>query len=140
MNKISCILLLVIVLLTGCNRSSSTLEEVNFNHLNKEVEAFVAQVKERNGIFLYSRAGKDEYLIVNYATVQQGEPAKFLDDIHAEIRGQVFTIIMNEQETSDLQDERLRKVSIYKLNKNHKIDSIQVIKNGKEIPIDRIGS
>jgi hypothetical protein len=79
LNKISCILLLVIVVLTGCNRSSSSLEEVNFNHLNKEVSTFVDQVKDRNGIFLYAQVGKDEYLIENYAAVQQGELAKFLD-------------------------------------------------------------
>ncbi|MGO4106966.1 hypothetical protein [Paenibacillus sp. YAF4_2] len=140
MNKIGCILLLVIVIFTGCNRSSSLLEEVNFNHLNKEVRAFVDQFKDRNGIFLYSRVGEEEYFIVNYATIQQGEPKKFLEDIHAEIRGQVFTIIMNEQETSDLHDERLKKLFIYKLNKNQKTDSIQVIKNGKAIPIDSVGS
>jgi hypothetical protein len=138
--KLVYLLLLLAFVLTGCSHSTSLMREVDLQKLNHDVKTFADQNKSQNGIYLYSVAGENEYFIVNYSTAKQGEKMKFLADIRAEIRDDIFTILMDVAETSDPKDKRIKPLSIYQLKQQEKADIIKVIINGKETPIDVVGS
>ncbi|ACT00466.1 hypothetical protein [Paenibacillus sp. JDR-2] len=140
LKKIVCVFIMLIVVLTGCSQSKALIKETDSHKLNQKVKSFVDRNKSKNGLYLYSVAGKEEYFIVNYSTAEQGVKVKFLAGIRAEIRDDVFTILMDVQETSDTQDKRIKPLSIYKLNKHEEASKIQVKINGQETPIDIVGS
>ncbi|SFE55402.1 hypothetical protein SAMN05216378_3521 [Paenibacillus catalpae] len=148
MKKVVCLCLILIIALTGCNRSLSLMTEVELPNQNEEIRTFVDRVKDKNGIYLYSVVGKDEYFIVNYSVIQQGKQVKLFNGSRAEFREDVFTILMDEIEVKNTEgdhsnshylDNKQLGLHIYKLDKQQ-TTSIKVIKNGREIPIDRIGS
>ncbi|NIK67128.1 hypothetical protein [Paenibacillus sp. BK720] len=140
MKKIVCLFIMLIVLMTGCSQSSSLIKEADSHKLDQRVKSFADRNKSKNGIYLYSVPGEEEYLIVNYSFAGQGEKAKFLAGIRAELQGDILTIDLDVQDTSNLQDKRIKPLSIYKLNKHEKAGSIQVKVNGQETPIDVVGS
>lgn len=76
------LLLLIIVCLCGCTTSSDhVIEEVYIQKLNKKAQTFVQTINDRNGLFfLYSLINEDQYLIVKYSTVVQGDEAKYLSN------------------------------------------------------------
>ncbi|MCM3626900.1 hypothetical protein M3194_05940 [Paenibacillus glycanilyticus] len=140
MYKLACMLLLLAFVLVGCSHSTSLMKEVGQQKLNHDVSMFVERNKSKNGIYLYSATGMNEYLIVNYSTAEQGEKVKLLAGMHAEIQNDVLAILMDVSETSDLKDDRIKPISIYKINKHDRADAIKVFINGQETPIDIVGS
>ncbi|GLX66519.1 hypothetical protein [Paenibacillus glycanilyticus] len=138
MYKFAGFVLLLILVLAGCSESTSLMKEVD--RPNKDVKSFVDRNGSKNGIYLYTAPGKGEYVIVNDSTVQQGEPAKLVTDALAELQDGVLTIHFDVTETSDLQDERIKPVSVYKLNNNMKADTIKVVVNGEETSFETSGN
>lgn len=132
--------ILIVVGLGGCSNDSTLIKEVKVQELNKDVKRFVNNLENKNGLYLYSVVGKTQYLIVNHSSVLQGEEAKFLQSIKAEILDQVLLINIEELSTHDYQDKRLEATRIYRLSGVQEYEKIQIYKNGKEESFDLVGS
>lgn len=140
LTKMVSLLLILMVVLAGCGQSSSMIKEVDRDKLDQRVKSFVDRNQSSNGLYLYSVTGKEEYFIVNYSTARQGEKAKYIAGIRAQLEKGLFTIRMDVEEASDLRDERITPMSIYRIMKDGKANTIKVFINGRETPINAIGS
>lgn len=106
------LLLLIIVCLCGCNKSSdNVIEEVNSQEINKDAQTFIQNIKDSNGVFLFSPANKDQFLIIKYSTVLQGVGAKYLRAISSKITDRKLIINIEELATNNYDDERLRETN-----------------------------
>jgi hypothetical protein len=131
--------ILVVVGLFGCSNASTVIKEVKIQELYKDVKLFVNNLENKNGFYLYSVVGKPQYLVIKHSSVLQGEEAKFLQSIKAEILDQALLINIEEQSTHDYQDKRLEATRIYRLSSVHEYGKIQLYKNGKEESFDLVG-
>lgn len=126
--------------LSGCDQAEPVIHEVSSQGLGKEVSSFVDQVSADTGLFLYSRAGGKQYLIVNYSSVPLGGEAKLLKAVTAEVRDKTLSIYIEEQGTEDYQDTELGKLRIYELGDAEEYEAIQLFDNGKETSFDQAGT
>lgn len=142
MKKVSTLIYLYILfvfVIAGCNNADTEIKEVNLQGLNNNIKTFVDKIKNSNGLYLYSPVGDKQYLIVNYSNVLQGEEAKFLDSIKAQILDQTLIINIEELGTHDYTDKRLENIRIFNLGKVREYEKIQIFKNGKETAFDIVG-
>jgi len=133
------VILVLLFVLIGCNKSSSLLSEVDQKDLNNDVVTFLEKTKEANGIYLYSRVGEKQYLILNNIYVNQGEQATFINSIHSEIQNKTLVIKIEELQTDKFDDKRIGELKIFKINKENEFDTIQIYKNDKETIFDLVG-
>jgi len=132
--------LLLAVGLTGCRDHEALVKEVKLQGLRHDVQEFARQTEDRSGIFLYSRAGEKQYLIVRHASVTQGEEAQYLNGIQAQVQDHTLNLYLEEQGTKDYQDDRLkRNTRIFELGKVTTYDTIRIYRNGAETSIDLAG-
>lgn len=129
----------MLIILVGCNNAGTLIKEVNLQGLNNDIKSFVDNVNNSNGLFLYSSVGEEQYLIVKYSNVLQGEEAKFLNSVKAQVLDQALVINIEELGTHNYNDKRLVNIRIFNLGKAQGYEKIQVFKNGKEIGIDLVG-
>ena len=139
MKRVRIFVFFFILVVGGCSNASTVIKEVKVQELNKDVKLFVNNLENKNGLYLYSAVGKTQYLVVKYSSVLQGEEAKFLQSIKAQILDQVLLINIEELSTHDYQDKRLEATRIYRLNSVHEYGKIQIYKNGKEESFDLVG-
>jgi hypothetical protein len=132
--------ILVAVGLVGCSHAYPVIKEVKVKELNNDVKLFISNLENENGLYLYSVAGKTQYLVVKHSSVGQGEEATFLQSINAQIQDQILTINMEERSTNDYQDKKLEATRIYRLGSANEYGRIQINKNGKEESFDIVGS
>lgn len=130
---------LIFVNIVGCNNASPVIKEVKLQELDNNAKGFVDTIKNNNGVYLYSREGEKQYVIVNYSNVLQGEEALFLDSIKAQVMDQTLEIHFEEQGTTDYQDKRLKNVRVFDLSNSQEYEKIQIYKNGKETIFDSVG-
>jgi len=130
---------LILVIIVGCNNASPTIKEAKLQELNNSAKIFVDTIKNNNGVYLYSREGDKQYLIVNYSYVLQGEEALFLDSINAQVMDRTLKIHIEELGTTDYQDKRLKNVRVFDLSSSQEYEKIQIYKNGKETRFDSVG-
>ena len=139
MKRVRIFVFFFILVVGGCSNASTVIKEVKVQELNKDVKLFVNNLENKNGLYLYSAVGKTQYLVVKYSSVLQGEEAKFLQSIKAQILDQVLLINIEELSTHDYQDKRLEATRIYRLGSVHDYGTIQIYKNGKEESFDLVG-
>ncbi|MMZ61305.1 hypothetical protein D3C76_1030920 [compost metagenome] len=123
----------------GCNKSSSLLSEVDQKDLNNDVVTFLEKTKEANGIYLYSRVGESQYLILNNIYVNQGEQVTFINSIQSEIQNKTLVIKIEELKTGRFDDKRIGKLKVFKINNENEFDTIQIFRNDKATSIDLVG-
>ena len=139
MMKKSMLVITLLLLLIGCNNSSSVISELNMKDLNKDVATFLGETKETNGIYLFSRVNEKQYLILNNMHINQNENATYIKSIEPEIQGRTLVLKIVELSTENLNDERVGKLKVYKLNREIEYDTIRIFKNEKETKIDLVG-
>lgn len=141
MKKVSTLLYLLILfvfVLAGCNNADTIIKEVNPQGLNNDIKTFVDNIKNNNGLYLYSPVGEKQYLIVKYSNVLQGEEAKILNSVKAQIHDQTLLINIEELGTHDYTDKRLENIRIFNLGKVQEYEKIQIYKSGKETTFDLV--
>lgn len=131
--------ILVVVGLVGCSKASTVIKEAKMQELNKDVQLFVNNLENKNGLYLYSPVGETQYQVAKYPNVPDGEEAKFLQSITAQILDHVLVVSIEEQGTHDYQDKRLDTIRIYKLSCVNEYGEIRIYKNGKEVSLDLVG-
>lgn len=135
---LSFILIFLLVGLTGCNNGAAVIKEVNSQELSKAAQTFVDTIQDKSGLYLYSPVGEKQYLIVNNSKVSQGEEAKFLNSVTAEVLDQTLNINIEEQGTLDYGDKRLEGVRIFNLGSGQDYEKIRVYKNETETVFDSV--
>ena len=134
------LILLIAAFLTGCSTNSNDiLVEMEFKSLNKDTQSFIEGMSGSNGIFLYNTVNKDQFIIVSYAYVVQGEDAKYLDAISADITNRSLIINLEEMNTNQYDDDRLKTIRIFKITNTKEYDQIQIFKNGEETAFTAVG-
>ncbi|SDE67064.1 hypothetical protein SAMN04488542_101334 [Fontibacillus panacisegetis] len=133
------VILVLLLVLIGCNKSSSLLSEVDQKDLNNDVVTFLEETKEANGIYLYSRVGERQYLILNNIYVNQGEQATFINSIQSQIQNKTLVIKIEELKTDKFDDKRIGKLKVFKINSEDEFDTIQIFKNDKATNFDLVG-
>ncbi|WMT39731.1 hypothetical protein RE628_20390 [Paenibacillus sp. D2_2] len=136
------VILVLLLILIGCNNnSSSLLTEVDQKDLNNDVVSFLEKTKKANGIYLYSREGERQYLILNNSNVNQGEQPSFINSIQSEIQNKTLVIKIEElkPDTDRFDVKRLGKLKAFIINTENKFDTIRIFKNNKETKFDLVG-
>lgn len=137
---VGCWIIFMTFILAGCgNSADGEPKEVNLQELSSGAKSFVDQIKEKNGLYLYSPAVGQEYLIVNYLTVNQGEEAKFMESVKTEVKDQSLNIDVKELGTKDYTDKRLGKMRFFELDGSQDYNVIQIYKNGADSIFDSVG-
>ncbi|WP_151737359.1 hypothetical protein [Paenibacillus tengchongensis] len=132
---------LAAVLITGCTMSGDAyVKEVQLQQLDKDARLYVERIRDSDGLFLYSPAGERQYLIVNYASVANGEKAPYLEKLTAEVREETLKIELEERSVSDVADKRLGDMRIYRLIGSQDYSAIRIYKNGTETSLNSAGT
>lgn len=128
------------MVVAGCSRTAAKpVQEVKLEQLSSGAKSFVGQIKDKNGLYLYSPVDDHQYLIVNYSSVLQGAEAGFLNSLQTEAEDRTLTINLEELGTQNVQDKRLEKIRIFELHNALNYEAIQIYKNGKATSFDSIG-
>lgn len=136
-----CCLIFIAVSLAGCggNTTAGELKEVKLEQISSGAKSFVDEIKDKNGLYLYSPAEEQGYFIVNYLTVNQGEEAKFLESVKTELQDQSLNIDVEELGTEEYSDKRLGKMRIFELDGSQDYKVIQIYRNGAVAAFDSVG-
>ncbi|WP_256757364.1 hypothetical protein [Cohnella sp. WQ 127256] len=133
------IIILIVICLIGCTNGVDTiLDEVKQQKLNKDVQTFINNTQDSNGLYLYSPVNENQFIIVKYSNVLQGEEAKFLNSITGKLTDKTMMINIEELGTHNYHDKRLKDIRIFKLGSAQDYEKIQIFKNGEEINFELV--
>lgn len=124
-------LLVIISLLSGCS-SELSFSEVSEKGVNKDLQSFIDNVNEENGVHLYLEKQKAVYVYLNGSNVKQGEKAIHFTDFNVEKKGETLRILYNTAETADYSNQSIKHELLYKVNLDKKYEIIEPIGNGEE--------
>ncbi|WP_332693577.1 hypothetical protein [Halalkalibacter lacteus] len=124
--------LLCIVILSGCNSELSFIEVSN-EGVNKDIQSFINNVKEENGVHLYLDKHKAIYVYLSGANVKQGEKAVHFTDFKVKGNGDTLHILYSNDETTDYSNQSLNHELLYKVNLDKNYENIKAFNNGQEV-------
>ncbi|MNB79010.1 hypothetical protein D3C75_257300 [compost metagenome] len=136
-----CLSICMAALVAGCsNFASGEPKEVDLQQLSSGAKSFVDQIKDESGLYLYSPAGEQAYLIVNHLVTGQDEEARYLESLKSELKDHLLRLDVNELGTMEYTDKRLGKIRFFELGDSSRdYNAIQVYKNGVVSKFDSIG-
>ncbi|GEL78507.1 hypothetical protein [Tenuibacillus multivorans] len=134
MRNLLSIILLGIVLLTGCDSDSSlSFSEESEDQLNKDVQSFFHGVKNDNGVHLYfDNHNKAIHVYLNGSNVVQDEKVNYFTDFDVEADGETLRLIYESDEAIDYSDQSLKHERFYKVNVDNSYETIRIFHNGEE--------
>lgn len=127
----------IIFLLSGCS-SELSFSEVSKEGVNKDIQSYIDDVKNENGIHLYFVNQKSIYVYLNGSNVKQGEKAMHFTDFNVEENGKTLSILYNTAETVDYSNQSLNHKILYKINLDKKYENLKAISNGEEVSFGAI--
>ena len=125
-------LLVCINLLSGCS-SELSFSEVREKGVNKDIQSFIADVKNENGVHLYLDNRKAIYVYMNGGNVKQGEKAVHFTDFDVEEDGDTLNLLYSIAETNDYSNQSLNYELLYEVNLDKKYENVKAFNNGKEV-------
>lgn len=129
----------LILMLGGCNQPSLSVTQINEDHLRGGLVKFVERIQEKNGIYLFSETSNQQYLLLNYSNVIQGEKPSYLEDFKTEVKDQNLIINFSEVSSDNEADDQLGKLNVFEIINDGSFDTILIFKNGKATSIDLVG-
>ncbi|AIQ49463.1 hypothetical protein R70723_28955 [Paenibacillus sp. FSL R7-0273] len=137
----SCLCIFMVAIIAGCSSlAKGAPKEVELKQLSSGAKSFVDQIKDKSGLYLYSPAGEQTYLIVNHLVAGQDEEAKYLESLKTELKDHLLRLDVNELGTTEYSDKRLGQIRFFELgNSSRDYNAIQVYKNGVVSKFDSIG-
>ncbi|MBY0121635.1 hypothetical protein [Bacillus sp. S/N-304-OC-R1] len=108
-------LLFSTILLSGCIPELS-FSEVSVNSAGKDIQSFIVDVKNENGVHLYFDNANVIYVYMNGLNVVQGEKAFHFTNLDVEESGETLNIKYKSTETTDYSNQSLTHEILYKLN------------------------
>lgn len=124
-------LLALVLLLSGC-RAEPTFSEVNEKGVNKNVKAFVHEVRNRNGVHLYFNGEKEVYVYLNGANIRQGDKAIHFTDFDVKGKGETLNILYNKTKAEE-GDQSINNRVLYRIKLDKKYENVKPYGNGKEV-------
>lgn len=125
-------LLVIIFFVTGCS-SELSFTKVREKDVNKDIQSFIDNVNDENGVHLYFEHQKAVYVYLNGSNVKQGGKVIHFTDFNVEKSGETLSILYNTAETTDYSNESLKHELLYKVNLDKKYETIKAISNGQEV-------
>ena len=123
-------LLVIVFFLTGCS-SELSFTEVHERGINKDIQSFIDNTNEENGVHLHFEKEKEIYVYLNGSNVIQGEKAIQFTDFNVEKNGNTLNILYNTAETADYSNQSLTYELLYKVNLDKEYETIKAINNGE---------
>lgn len=130
MKKLLCLIFLLVVL-AGCNQGLS-YSEVKIESTDQDVQKFINGVKEKNGVYLYEDAGDKLFVLLNSATVIQGERAIYFTDFNIETEMDTVNIYFEEESTDEYANKDLNNQVLYEVKLDKKYEVINLIRNNED--------
>ncbi|MBS4210070.1 hypothetical protein [Bacillus sp. FJAT-50079] len=124
-------LIVIISVLTGCS-SELSFSELPEKGVKKDIQSFIDNVKDENGVHLYFEKQKAVYVYLNGSNVKEGEKATHFTDFNVEKNGETLSILYNTAETADYSNQSLKHELLYKVKLDKKYEVIKPVSNGKE--------
>lgn len=125
------LLIALLALLSGCS-SELSFSGVKEDSVNKDIQSFLNDVRDKNGAHLFFEKEKTVYVYLNETNVKEGEKAAYFTDVNVEGNGETLTITYDTDETTDLSNQSLDHSLIYKINLDKQYETIKAIRNGNE--------
>lgn len=137
----SCLCIFMAAILAGCSSlAKGEPKEVELKQLSSGAKRFVNQIKDKSGLYLYSPAGGQAYLIVNYMVTGGNKEAKYLGSLKSDLKDHLLRLDVNELGTTEYTDKRLGKIRFFELGSSSRdYSAIQVYKNGVVSKFDSVG-
>lgn len=130
-------LLLSTILLSGCTPELS-FSEVSVKSAGKDIQTFIVDVEDENGVHLYFDNANVIYVYMNGLNVVQGEKAFYFTNFDIEESGETLNIKYKSTETTDYSNQSLTHEILYKLNTTKNYQSIKVFCDGEEVSFGTI--
>ncbi|WP_391556993.1 hypothetical protein [Robertmurraya sp.] len=124
-------------LLSGCSSSLSN-SQVEKKDVKQEIQSFISDLEDENGVNVYFDSEKGVYVYLNSANVKQGEAAVYITDFDVEENGDTLQIIYNTETTTDYTNHDLDHELLYKVNINKKYEYLKAYSDGKEVAFNMI--
>jgi beta-lactamase superfamily II metal-dependent hydrolase len=119
-------------LLSGCS-SELSFSKVSEKGVNKNIQSFIAIVKNENGVHLYFDNQKAIYVYLNGRNVKQGEKAIYFTDFDVKEEGDTLNILYSNAVTTDYTNQSLKHELLYKVTLNKKYEYVKPFSNGNEV-------
>jgi len=127
---------LILLLLTGCSVADDdnefTFSEVNIKSTDEEVQRFISDVQEENGIYLFDDSGERWFVFLNSKMVRQGEQVTYFTnfDINSDLES--ANLYIQQDTTSDYAIKKLNNQVLYEVKLDKKYNYINLFRNNKE--------
>ncbi|CEG26194.1 membrane lipoprotein lipid attachment site-containing protein [Bacillus sp. B-jedd] len=121
----------LVILLSGC-RAEPTFSEVSEKSVNKNVKAFVHEVRNRNGVHLYFNGEKEVYVYLNGSNAKQGGKGMKFTDFDVKGKGETLNILYNKA-TVEEGDQSINNPVLYRIKLDKKYENVKPFGNGKEV-------
>lgn len=127
----------MIILLSGCG-SQLSFSKISEKDVNKDIQSFIDDVKNKNGAYLYFDNQKAMYVYLNGTNVKQGEKVVYFTDFDVEEDGDTLNIQYSSAETNDYSSQSFNYELLYKVNLDKKYETVKLFNNSKEVSYDVI--
>ncbi|MCF6409440.1 hypothetical protein [Pseudalkalibacillus salsuginis] len=102
--------------------------------IHKDVQKFIDQVDEQNGVHLFFDKKEAVYVFLNAANMDQGEEAAYIKNFTVKCEGDTLEIYYAEKGTRDYSNNQLDHQLLYKINLDKYYEKIVAFSNEKEVP------
>lgn len=124
--------LVIFFLLSGCS-SKLSFSEVTVI-ANEDIQSFIENVIDENGVHLYFENEKALYIYLNGYNINQSELATHFTDFDVEENDKTLNILYKSAETADYSNHSLKHGRLFKVHIDKKYDNLKLIRNGEEVP------
>ena len=139
MRKFSVLILLVISILSGCNKDEVTFSEVSIDKVKKDVKDFILHLElsesdKGTGIYMFNESGKVRYLYLNQDFL---ESKKGFGNLNTQSDHNSWNIYLEEDsDAAELEED----YKLYKIKLKAEYEYMKVFKNGEETFFQTIGA
>lgn len=130
-------ILIMIHLLTACS-SQLSFSELSEDEVNNDIQTFIDNVKNKNGVYLYFENDKSVFVYLNGSNVKQGEKAIHFKDFNVEGHDDTLSILYNTAETEDYSNQSVNHELLYKVKLDKEYEFLIPISNGEEVEFSEI--
>ncbi|MFD2705237.1 hypothetical protein [Salibacterium lacus] len=137
--KRQAVCVLFFLFIAGCSQNpDQSFSEVTMKQAQTVTEDFISRMGEENGVYMYS-GEKNNYLFLNGVHPDENNKSTIFSSVVSETKGNKLKIYYETENITNAEDnEEAGFQRIYRLPSNDSYSTIQIIENGREVPIDTI--
>ncbi|SFM31804.1 hypothetical protein [Salibacterium qingdaonense] len=135
--QVVCVLFFLFI--SGCSQNQDqSFSEVTMKQAQTVTENFISQMVVENGVYMYL-GEKNNYLFLNGVAPDENNKNTIFSSVVSETKGNKLNIYYETENVTKAEDnEEAGFQRLYRLPPNDSYSTIQIIENGREVPIDTI--